>query len=413
MMKDPVDESMLTPEWFTQSLKQNWSGYTGVPSILKCRAEPVEQGVLSRVYRVHLDYESDASITASIPPNFWIVKFRRDELNLGWMFVTETAFYSKFRNSLLAAVDFSTEELPFEIPQMLHGSNDCIVLEGIPNATCYQLSQGCPQDKVSLLLECLSAWHATCWESPLFQDEKLVSLLSNPPGIGQRLDELQLEHLVHQDWSMFLNNITDMDPKLRQASQTLCETLAPLRLRNVQERVQEQKWTCVHGDYHIANWISPNNDNGKRKPVVVDWATCGYGNPMVDVAFFLVVSTNDEVVSNVHPWLLRYYERLLKWNPKIQLTYETCCEWFQWALLNQWMILVVYDGMCRGIAQAEPDAASKRQHMLHHFQRVNRRALLCMTSSFEWTEIVASLPIATKEERHQAEAYSDQTPLGI
>jgi hypothetical protein len=420
MMTDPLDESMLTPEWFTQLLKQNWSGYTGVPSILKCRADPVEQGVLSRVYRVHLDYEESASAASkaatttldasSIPPNLWIVKFRRGELDLEWMFVTETAFYSKFRNSLLAAVDSSTN-LPFEIPQMLYGSNDCIVLKGIPQATCHQLSEGCPHDKISVLLECLSAWHATCWESPLFQEE-LVSLLSNPPGIGHRLDKLQLEHLVRQDWSMFLNNITDMDPKLRQASQTLSETLAPLRLRNVQEQVQEQKWTCVHGDYHIANWLFPNNGDGKQKPVLVDWATCGHGNPMVDVAFFLVVSSDDEVVSNVHPWLHRYYETLLKWNPKIELTYDTCCEWFQLALLNQWIILVAYDGMCRVIAQAEPDA-SKRQGILNHFQRVNRRALLCMTSSFEWTEIIASLPVATEEERNQAKTYSDQTPLAI
>jgi thiamine kinase-like enzyme len=268
-----------------------------------------------------------------------------------------------------------------------------------------------PSKQGCLLLECLCAWHASCWESPFFQDEKLVSLLSNPPGIGQRLDKLQLEHLVRQDWSMFLDNITEMDPTLRQASQSLCETLAPLRLQNVQERVQEQNCTCVHGDYHIANCLFPSNDDDdKRKFVLVDWATCGYGNPMVDVAF--VVSSHDEVVSNVHPWLLRYYENLLKWNPQIQVTYETCCEWFQWALLNQWMVLVAYDYMCRGIAQTEPDA-SKCQHILNHFQRVNRRALLCMTSSFGWTELVASLPVATEEEQHQAKAYSDQTPLAI
>jgi hypothetical protein len=162
MMADPVDDSMLTPEWLTQSLKQNWSGYAGVPSILKCRAEPVEQGVLSRVFRVHLDFESASSASASkpatttldassIPPNVWIVKFRRGELDLGWMFVTETFFYSKFRNYLLAAVDSDSDsgpELPFDIPQMLHGSNDCIILEGISAVTCYQLSQGCPLNKV-------------------------------------------------------------------------------------------------------------------------------------------------------------------------------------------------------------------------------------------------------------------------
>ena len=111
------------------------------------------------------------------------------------------------------------------------------------------------------------------------------------------------------------------------AAQQLLQRLEPLRLRDVHERVHapSSRRTCVHGDYHIANWLFRNNyvfnsdkgddsntptrptDPSSRKPVLIDWATCGYGNPMIDMVFFLLVSTKDDIVSDIEPWLQRYY----------------------------------------------------------------------------------------------------------
>jgi thiamine kinase-like enzyme len=62
--------------------------------------------------------------------------------------------------------------------------------------------------------------------------------------------------------------------------------------------VHRHRVTCVHGDYHIANWLFPTNNDQQRKPVLIDFATTGFDNPMIDLVFFLVVSTNDKVVSN-------------------------------------------------------------------------------------------------------------------
>jgi thiamine kinase-like enzyme len=187
--------------------------------------------------------------------------------------------------------------------------------------------------------------------------------------------------------------------------------MANLRLRDIHDKVHRERWTCVHGDYHIANWLFPRNAH--HKPVLVDWATCGYGNPMVDVVFFLVVSTNDQLVSNVKTWLEGYYHNLTRFNPKIssQITLERMREWFRWALLCQWMILVAYDDMCRQIALAEPDAA-KRQSQLKHFRNVNRRTLLAMQSIGNWDNLLSHIPIVTNKERKEAKDYSTQTHSG-
>lgn len=67
----------------------------------------------------------------------------------------------------------------------------------------------------------------------------------------------------------------------------LCEQLECRRLRDVHHMVHYQQLCCVHGDYNISNFLFPANENDQRKPVLIDWATAGYGNPMIDLAFFL------------------------------------------------------------------------------------------------------------------------------
>jgi hypothetical protein len=42
--------------------------------------------------------------------------------------------------------------------------------------------------------------------------------------------------------------------------------------------------------------------------VLVDWAAAVYGNPMVDLGFFLVVSTNDQIAAeSFQLWLPKYW----------------------------------------------------------------------------------------------------------
>jgi thiamine kinase-like enzyme len=231
--------------------------------------------------------------------------------------------------------------------------------------------------------------------------------------MGQRLHPLKKEYLFTNQWRDTLEYIQfDEDSSVWGFSFALCQRMATLRLRDIHDKVHKERWTCVHGDYHIANWLFPRR-NG-QKPVLIDWATCGYGNPMVDVVFFLVVSTNDQVVSNIDTWLEGYYRSLTRHNPALssKITFMTIREWFQWALLCQWMILVAYDEMCRQIVATEPNV-SKKNSQRRHFENVNRRAVLAMNSIGNWDIILSRVPNVTDEERREAEDYSKHTPLAI
>ena len=393
----------LTPDVFSRILRDHWQNDGAPPNVQSLSADRVDQGVLSQVYRVKVYYDDKTSQI----PSVWIAKFCREDLDLGWMFQSEQAFYGYYGPNLV------TDNLPFSIASPLSASGKHLILEYVTDSTCYDLLDGCPQDKIEFLTDSLACWHAQCWENPLFVSNDRNDLM-NPPGMGQRLSPLKKEHLFASQWQTTLENVQfgEESSSLREFAHTFCEQMATLKLRDIHEKVHQERWTCVHGDYHIANWLFPKA--GGRRPVLVDWSLTGYGNPMIDAVFFLVVSTNDDVVTNVNDWLEGYYRSLTRSKPDIlsKISFATIREWFQFALLGQWMILVSYDEMCRQIAAAEPDIL-KRHSQQRHFENVNRRALLALKSIGNWDNILACLSKVTDEERREAGAFSKQMPLAI
>jgi len=176
--------------------------------------------------------------------------------------------------------------------------------------------------------------------------------------------------------------------------------------------VHQHRVTCIHGDYHIANWLFPIS--GNRKPVLVDFATTGLDNPMIDFVFFLVASTNDTTVSNTPLFLEKYYQLLIEYDPNLtsKITLATLQEWLPWTLLCQFMILVAYDRMCRKIAEGEQDK-TKRENQIQHFCNVNRRIVLAMSSIENWEAILSKIETTTVEERQEAQLYCQHTALVI
>ena len=148
--------------------------------------------------------------------------------------------------------------------------------------------------------------------------------------------------------------------------------------------------------------------------MLVDFATAGYGNPLVDLVFFMVVSTNDAIVSDSQLLLEQYHKLLIDSNTTLssKITLSTIREWFPWALLCQFMILVAYDGICRGIAQAEKDPA-KRESQLVHFCNVNRRMVLALKGIDDWDSVLVELESTTTEEQEEAKEFCKTTPLVI
>ena len=413
--------------------------------------EPEAQGVLSRVYRITIQYApiqssdngnagDNTSPRPSPPPSLWVAKLKRPELGLDWMFDRESSFYREIKPKLL---DGDNDEkgskkdldyLPFGIPDMLYASSNCIIVEGIPNSVCYPISNGCPTHRMFVdCLHSMALWHRNCWtqdgDNGITRDDTTTNCR---PGIGQRLKGLHYEHLFRASWMEFFeNNVStsggDASPSNASNSKQrdhsswyqscfdLLSSLESLRLRDVTESHVHSRQctkTFVHGDCHVANWLFPNNShvdvgedrsdkkvddkNLHRKPVLIDWATCGYGNPMIDLVFFLVLSSpGDDIIRNHENWLHQYYQVLNfgrmveedqatrstqereheRPSPPPLLDYDSCQEWFAWCVCQQLLILVSYDTMCRSVALSEPDPVKSRSQ-LQHFQNVNRRMLL-------------------------------------
>lgn len=410
----------LTGDIFSDILRDNWVSSSNdsenkivvIPKITDISVTKVDQGVLSDVYSVHLSYDLAEGIDRDhdIPPSDWLVKFCRPDLDLSWMCRNETLFYSRFAPHLL-----NGKSLPFDIPSFLNGSDKHIVLQEVTSITTYPLAEGCPHEKIPFLLQSLAAWHAASWESKVLLNQSPEESLVSPTGMGQRLPPLQKEGLFVSSWKDMIDHmrIRALDLELLDFATDLCQKLCKRKLRDIHDLVHRHHVTCVHGDFHIANWLFPVGDEA-RKPVLVDFATAGYGNPLVDLVFFMVVSTNDETVSDSILVLEKYYNLLVEFDPKIgsKISLSTLKEWFPWALVCQFLILVAYDGVCRGIAQAETDP-NKRETQLLHFYRVNRRALLALKSIDNWDSIIAQLEPITAEEQEKTRIFCQNTPLKI
>jgi hypothetical protein len=387
----------MNPEKFVESKVQ---GATSDPDILDITLQKVDHGVLSAVYCVEITY---GKTTKEMPPSRWILKICREDLDLRWMFRKEEAFYTHYGPKL------ASDALPFDLVTALSTSEEHIILEFVNDATCHNLTDGCPLDKIEFLIHAMASWHAQCWGSDAFHLNH-SEIQTNPPGMGQRLSPLQKEHLFVTSWKDTLSHMDFADdPSLHEFSFDLCSKMESLRLRDIHDAVHKNNVTCIHGDYHIANWLFPKDGS---KPVLIDWTVWGYGNPMVDFAFFLVVSTNDQVVSNLDPWLEGYINTLKSHNPGLEhLSMITLQEWLGWALLCQWMVLVAYDAVCRDIANAETDPI-KKETQLKHFNNVNRRALLSL-KAIGALDFLKEIPHVTEEESKEAELYSKNTPLAI
>mmetsp|Transcript_27578 Transcript_27578/g.60716 ORF Transcript_27578/g.60716 Transcript_27578/m.60716 type:complete len:492 (-) Transcript_27578:3422-4897(-) len=482
----------LTAEAFSDVLRKNWCKQdrntnekddsvapdvvndrdTG-PKINAISATKVDQGVLSDVYRVHLDYAAcgnqveeqqeqgckEDGITKSLdtsqidvehvpmvamPPVDWLVKFCRSDLDLSWMIRNETIFYSRIAPEIIANATAESDanhgsspsrSLPFTIPKFLNGSDKHIIIQEVTNIKTYPLAEGCPPDKIDFLLKALVAWHASCWESktllshssPTNYGGKAVGedRLVFPMGMGQRLPPLQKEGLFISSWQETINHLRCQDNQRDKLLDTelldfitkLCRRLSTLKLRDIHEKVHSHRVTCVHGDYHISNWLFPMTtiaEEEERKPVLVDFATTGYGNPMIDLVFFIVVSTNDETVSDSQLFLEKYYRLLIEFDPNLssKISLATLKEWFQWAVLCQFMILVAYDGICRNIAEAEQDK-QKRESQIRHFYNVNRRMILAIRSIGNWDTILSTLEMTTFHEQQEARIFCQNTALVI
>jgi thiamine kinase-like enzyme len=133
--------------------------------------------------------------------------------------------------------------------------------------------------------------------------------------------------------------------------------------------------SLIHGDFHIANMLLPT-DPVEEEPWLLDWATCGKGNPLRDLAFFFIVSVQANHRRAQEAQCLQVYHKALATEPEAaRMSLEELRRHYKACVLNQFVILVVFDSLSKSLA-ANAKTEKLRLELDAHFREVNRRACL-------------------------------------
>lgn len=320
--------------------------------VVSVKMEPLAQAaILSCVYKVTVTLNS----TEESPiPYQWIAKFLKPSLPLADMFVVESVFYQNYREKLLESVE------TIDIPQALYCGTKCIVLEYVDKTISYSLLESCPQNRLKLVVSNLARIHAYFWNQQ-------TQGLSSTAGIGTAMSGLEKERTFPMLWKEFVKDICDFAQ--RQRLEHVCTDLANRRLRDIHNRVHNFQPTMIHGDFHVGNLLFQTDDI----LTILDWATCGRGNNMVDVVFFFLISTKLCMSEMLHTWLPLYHTILLEANESIHYSWEECVWNFRTCLLNQFIVLVCHDEISKTLLQTQVDSNHILQHYKQHFRNVNKR----------------------------------------
>jgi len=283
-----------------------------------------------------------------------------------------------------------------DIPKALYCGSKCIVLEYVENTTSYSLLEGCPTNRLCLVLSSLARIHAHFWNRP-------TTGLSSTAGIGTAMSGIQKERTFPTLWKDFVSGI-EMETAQRQRLNHVCTDLSNRRLRDVHERVHEHQRTLIHGDFHVGNLLFDNENNNKL--TILDWATCGAGNNMIDVVFFFLISTKLSMTQVKKEWLPMYHRVLLESNGTIEYSWEKCVYDFQTCLLNQFLILVCYDEISKTLLRSEVDSREVLEHYTQHFTNVNKRCVEALLS----TEMnLSEYPLPPIKKESDMETNADTT----
>lgn len=340
--------------------------------------QALEVGVISEVVAVRVFLESAEGESSS--ERQLVAKFLRPEFPFESMFLVESKFYASFGagdSSSSSAVD-SAASLPFEVPKPIFTSNVLIVLERVPSVETHTCLQGCPASRISVLVAKLAQFHTRLWSHD-------CSGLSVPAGIGSNLSGEAKKEKFPDLWAAYLDDIP-LESDDRSRLTELCEHLSANTelLQRTHELVDSGPQTLIHGDYHVANILFPSGASADDERVwLLDWATCGKGNPMRDLAFFFIVSVTEHDRREQEQHSLELYhstvqtERLAG-NGADAAAALSLADWtreYKVCVLNQFLILVVYDHLSKHLA-ANAKTEKLRHELDAHFRAVNLRACL-------------------------------------
>ena len=357
--------------------------------------DEIEEGVLSHVVRVNIEYLP--RLSNDLLPDSLVIKFLRPDAPQHRMFLTEGTFYSSANDTLRRDV------VPFQIPKAIYISSNCIALEKMVGRSA-KLVDGC-QDlhDAESCIKLIAIMHAKSWvgdKKPNFLD------LDSCPGVGLALDGLAKERRFVSQHAKYLDLYASsaseenviMDENAQARLRSLSKHLCQHRLREIHDQVVSYRPCLIHGDFHVGNLIFPQDDG--NAPVLIDWATCGRGNPIFDLVFFLVVSTprGGEDEDYTTELIKLYYRTLVDSNSSensdlIRKDFPSYngsfLSMYTNVVLNEFLILIAYDDLASQFVEAAEKPAVRAERRCH-FGNVARRtmtALLNIEPTIEWPSL--------------------------
>ncbi|KAL9182350.1 hypothetical protein ACHAXT_013002 [Thalassiosira profunda] len=428
--------SLLNTHYDTSTSVEGDASAEGGIKVASMQWTPLGRGVMSDVQLLDVSYESTCE-AGNIPSRF-LAKFKKEEIPLRDLFTVEGRFYRFASKMKSAEGENDGSGFPFRLVDAVAFGPSWILLEYISaedDMDIIDVHEGCPSERFDDLLVRLARIHATCWISddaeisskpaPAISSllRKYACKLSPAPGAGHTLPPSGRQQQFAPGWPAVRERMMPYfqseygTQSLEKMDEIVSWTSQSSRIADIARSVAEKKCTLVHGDFHIGNMLlekTQHEDSGERKqpaPWLVDWSMAGVGNPCVDLVFFLILaaeaiptyemstegaslqSTTEMTTERVGRILKQYYQTLTAGEqdedtantplpsnrtqqPRLQ--WEAFLSMFSECLLNQFIILVCYDSLCRSMADASPDGPTFH----HHFDRVNVRCARMLLSEF-------------------------------
>lgn len=338
----PTNDTELTPEWLTQTLRE--SGTLERGRVTKARATRIAEGagLMARLYRVELDYDAAdskaprsliAKIPMDAPQNRQVADFYR-------MYQRECDFYQYYAG-----------RSPLRVPKAHaivrgEGSEFVLLLEDFGKYRLGDQVQGNRAQDAVNAIAALAAFHGTFWG----QAQDLPHLLDySQPEFAAALDHTY-RNSVQPTIDAFPELFT---PALRELALAVTDKTTAL-LRNELEKPR----TILHGDFRSDNLFY----EVPGAPVaIIDWQIAGRGYGPFDIAYHLTQSVTPEVRREVERPALEGYLRVLQQHGVNDLSFSDLWESYRFNALFSFVYPVT---ICGSLDLSNPRGRALGEMML-------------------------------------------------
>ena len=275
---------------------------------------------------------------------------------------------------------------------------------------------------IGTVLDKVAGLHAAFWDDEVLRKE--ACNLSPFPGMGAFLTGEEKEDMFPDACKAFLDYVErrgneafimgGFKQEEQQKFHQICRDFSSRHLREIHAYVHERtQLALIHGDLHFGNMLfrkcsddSKEGQQNDQEIYLIDWATCGRGNPMRDIAFFRILCMDVDETEVVGTHLQQYYSTLCESYTKQRrytknednqgientFTWKACIEAYDMCILNQFLILICYHELTETFINQEGLGEKEQISRSRHFQGVYRRCIQALLQSYSRVESRSQLP---------------------